>query len=143
MSDTTLDKLIDADVRVERMMWVPSIAASQDAYCEDFRDFCEDLPESRGHVLYKQVPALAIFADQDPEPYEVADALAGVNGFLVQAASPCRRYHDDGSWSSSWGHYYKSWIHVSSEAEIADALVAKANEWAEKDKAKALARPLS
>lgn len=117
--------MADADVRTERVIYIAG-AVVADATPNDFREeFCDNLPESKDHDLYRQLPAMQQFADGDewPDPANVAEALIGVPGFLVQAATPFR----DQRGVSSWGHYYTAWLYAPSEADIARVCA----EWAE------------
>ena len=127
------EQLFEADVRVERMFWLPSIAGPEEPPDEFVSEFCENLPENPAHQLYDELPQLKQFAAEGASGADVAEALRFVGGgFLVQGASPVRRYDRDGaSWSSGWGHYRTCWLYAADEAGIVKRLV----EWAAENNA--------
>lgn len=122
--------LDEATVRVEFMFYIPSLTSGV-SQTNEFKDFCEDLPENRNHPLYVSIPALLNSLDEnDFDPEFVCEDLmhSGVGGFIVQAATPVFKYHADGrSHHYSWGHYYTEWLHVPDEDSIATSLAV----WAE------------
>lgn len=122
--------MFDAEVRVETLIYLPGIHASEDSYPDAFREFCESLPEREDAPLYTQQPKLKPFAAGDawPEVFEVADALLMEGGFLVEAATPVRTpVGKDGAYMGGWGHYHTEWLYAATEADIARVCV----EWAE------------
>jgi|SRR5579871_6604469 len=121
--------MFDAECRAERIIWLPGIG-SEDSYSEVFaEEFIDSLPERDDAPLYAALPQLARFReDDDVVADDVAWALHGRPGFLVQAATPVRRFHSGGSYDYSWGHYRTEWLYAASEAEIATVCVA----WARK-----------
>lgn len=134
------DLMFDADCRVEELIYLLGMGDG-DSHTEKFEDFCESLPEKADHPLYQQLPALARYADGEdyPEADEVFQALLFTPGFLVQAATPCRRYYADGeAFYSGWGSYYTAWLHAAAESDIAAVCVAWAETQHAKDKASAL-----
>jgi len=136
-------QFFDATVRIEAVIYIPGAIADEEALPELFEEgLCESLPERADAPLYQQCPTLAQFAggDEWPEPHEVAQALTGKNGFLIQAATPARQFYAEGnSCSYSWGHYYTAWLYAPTEADIPRVAVEWAEGRAAKDKAKVAA----
>lgn len=137
MNETTFRRLTNSEVRANAILWLPSISAF-DAFPEAFGTFCEDMPDDLGSPLYVGLPQLVRFADDDeyPKPMAVAEALIGMPGFIVQAASPVREYHSKTMWSSSWGYYNTAWLYAATEREIASVIAnwadaRHAKQWAE------------
>lgn len=127
---TALETMFDAEVRVEELIYIPGAVASDESFPKALEEFGEDLPAEEDAEIYKAIPALAPFADEnnEPEAWRVAEALRFLPGFLVQAATPVRRpYGSGGAFTSSWGHYHTAWLHAPTEADIATVCAA----WAE------------
>jgi len=137
------EALFETCVRVEHMIYVPSLTVDEESYCDTFcEEFVEGLPERKDAPIYRQLPKLKRFAEADegPEPWMVADVLRGLPGFIVQAAAPCRSYLKDGSngWTWSWGNYWTEWLYAPTEADIATRCVEWAEWRAEQDRAASL-----
>jgi hypothetical protein len=129
---TDAERLFETGVRVEQIIWLPGAVAEYECAPEVFsEEFVDNLPEREDAELYQQLPRLARFAGEYPEPEEVAEELMNTAGFIVQAATPVREYHADGGSSYSWGMYRTGWLYAATEAEIAPVVLA----WAEKQKA--------
>lgn len=127
----------DADVRVEQLIYIPGLAACDEAYPDVFEDeFVGWLPEETASPIYDQLPVLKRFADEEEEleAWQVGEALRFTRGFLVQAATPGRHYRAEDVFSSGWGNYWTAWLYAPDEASIARVCA----EWAETMHAKDL-----
>lgn len=120
--------------RIEHLILIPAaIGQGEGCYPAAFSDeFCENLPERADAPLYKQVPALAKFADGEdwPDASEVAEALyfGRCTGFLIQAAQPVMTaFYPTGGYSYSWGYYHTEWLY----AATADAISAVVDAWSD------------
>lgn len=134
-----VERMFDAECRVETLIWIPGIG-TEDSFTEAFSvEFYDYMPEREGAPLYAQLPMLAQFCgDEDVEPERIAYAIQRVPGFLVQAATPVRRYMGDkGVFVSGWGYYHTEWLYARTEAQIAKVCLAWAKQSAKADKAKA------
>jgi len=127
------ERMFEADCRVESLLWLGGIGDGE-SVTEEFEKFVEELPEKPTAPLYQALPALSRFCagDEYPEPQEVAEALilARAGGFLVNAATPVRRYLKGSttSYYAGWGHYHTGWLYASDESAICAACEAWANE---------------
>ncbi|MGX1786871.1 hypothetical protein ACWIGM_09055 [Bosea sp. NPDC055332] len=121
-------QLFDAGARVESIIWIPGAVADQEGLPQAFEDFVDDdFPDEATDPLIKALPCLKRFVGEGSDPSEVAEALCRTNGFLVQAAAPCRRYVADNVFYSGWGSYYTAWLYAKDEGQITEVVVA----WAE------------
>ena len=130
--------MFDADVRTENLMWLPGVFIDEGSCPDVFVDeFADDLPEA-GHPLYQQFPALGSYVETRPdaEPEDLAEFLRFHSGFLVQAATPARRYTSPDTFLSGWGSYYTAWLYAKTEADIAPVCAAWAEAMHAKDAAK-------
>lgn len=121
--------MFDVGARSERVIWIPGALSDCESPSPDFKDFCEDMPDDEAHALFQQLPILKQFSQGYPDPAEVAEILAihGIEGFLLQGASPVRRYLPGGLYMSGWGHYRTRWFYAKTIEEAAQLCV----EWAE------------
>lgn len=143
-SDDTTSALFDANVRIERIIWIPGIG-SADALCDDFKEFCEsEIDCSTLHPTLKAVPAFEKWArsiDDDPdlvaEELAVDLAITRAAGFLVQGATPFRHHRSktDQAYTSGWGNYHTQWLYAATPAAITSVLVAWAADMAARDQA--------
>ncbi len=123
---TTRDEFEESMARIEAIIYVPGLGA--DDYSGQFNGFCKDIPEAADHPLYALCPPLLRFmASEDyPDPDEVASALRGCHGFLVQGATPVVQ-NTPGGRNYSWGYYRTAWLYAASEADIVNVVCDWAN----------------
>lgn len=77
--------------------------------------------------IFDDLPELKPLADDDetiPERWAMALCLAGRLGFLVYYEACIRKYHDAGSWSSSWGYYRSGYVYAATVDEIEPKVIA-------------------
>lgn len=136
-----IETLTDLDVRCDSLIWLPGAGFAVDAETDALEAFRESLPERDDAPVYKQLPALARFkgGDEWPEFEDLYDALGKIGGFLIQAATPVRRYRTENMWESSWGYYQTEWLYAPSEAKILSVLKA----WAEAEHARMKTKSLA
>lgn len=128
MGEAPASKMFDADVRVEAMIYLAGAFACESVSAE-IRSFCEDLYDHP--ALIKALPVFEPFFSTEADIEDLIDQcswqIQRVPGFVVQAATPYRRYWSEHGFSSGWGHYYTEWLYCPTEAAIAETCVA----WAE------------
>jgi len=115
-------------LRFEKIIHVPSAFCDPESRSETVEDFIADLPEHPNHPLYATCPRLAHFAgwDEFPSFDQMCTALEGLNGFLVQAATPVMRPTKGTACHFSWGYFATAWIYGADFEAAATAAV----EWA-------------
>ncbi|HRY03855.1 MAG TPA: hypothetical protein P5256_12045, partial [Beijerinckiaceae bacterium] len=129
-TDDAARALADANVRVERIIWIPGIGA--DALSDDFKDFCESaLDSDRLHRTLNALPAVKKWnacAEHDPDAVAegLAEDLASARsaGFFIQGATPMRNYTSKNaqSYTFSWGAYHTCWLYAATVTAIKDVL---------------------
>ncbi len=142
-TDDAARALADANVRVERIIWIPGIGA--DALSDDFKDFCESaLDSDRLHRTLNALPAVKKWnacAEHDPDAVAegLAEDLASARsaGFFIQGATPMRNYTSKNaqSYTFSWGAYHTCWLYAATVTAIKDVLLTWAADMAAKDHA--------
>lgn len=132
-------RLFDASVRFDKLIWLAASATDSGATSEDFRDFCENIPDSvdESDPLLEALPTLKEYAEGDeyPDPEEVAQKLIWAHkvGYLALAATPVMRWWPDGQGAEfSWGHYNTKWLYGETPAAVAAAAL----KWAKRCRAK-------
>lgn len=131
-----------ATVRVSKMIYLPSISASEDAYPDVFaNDFVDDMPSRADAQLYAALPKLKRFQEDEDGIFtcaeEIAYELHGTPGFLIEAETPAKHFSDrNGSFSYSWGDRYCEWLYAPDEASIATVCAAWAEAMDAEDKAR-------
>jgi hypothetical protein len=119
-------RIFDAEVCVEKVIWLPGLAAQPS---DDFRDFIEE-ELTDAHDVQKALPWLcgcAAECDNDLEEIGSAFVRKNLTGFLVRLSTPVpREFHPDGkSYSYSWGWTQLCWFYF----DTFDALVERAEAW--------------
>lgn len=117
MSEYTMADLFECDVRLDRIVWIGGATSgfSDDDFFEDvILDLCDRETTMRIHESVAQLWGLPEWATDGEESWLEAAALAGIDGFLVQASTPIPRYFKDGSgFMSGWGYTANTWIYVA------------------------------
>jgi len=133
----TAERIFDATARIDTLIYIPALGEA-DCPSEDFTDFVEDLPQRDNAQLYIALPELRRYSDGDyPEVWQVAEILLNRGGFIFNAATPVMEPIGTGSTTSfSWGYYHTEWLYAPNEASMVDVLVAWAEAFHERDKAK-------
>lgn len=116
------DRLNQADVRVDKVIWIPG-ATAVDGKHEDLYDLiCDDLYGSKdAPEIVSKIPAIERLLGKDrPEWDDVLEALYGVDGFFVQLSRPIpTSFFSDTCYSASWGYCQLKWAYVTSIDEVA------------------------
>lgn len=134
---TVASLLFDADLAVERIIWLPGCSARAN---DMIKSVLWDDPQD----IVKAIGMTFVLPDND-EDVDVDEFMSevynqGKHGFLVEVATPVAYYDnpDDTSYRSSWGHYHTGWLYTEAFDE---AFVEKIQKWAEecreKDRQKA------
>lgn len=117
------DRLEQADVRVDKVIWIPGAVSVMGKH-EDLYDLiCDDLYESKdAPEIVSKIPAIERLLGKDrPEWDEILEALYGVDGFFVQLSRPIpTAFFSDTGYSSSWGYCQLKWAYVETIEEVAD-----------------------
>lgn len=125
----TLEKLYDATVRIERIIYLAGAMAATDAFSDDLNDFLDEEDD----VITKCLGGIPEWVDLTARNSERADWVwewlrgAGKFGFLVRFATPVMKPVSKGARSYSWGYYNTEWVY----AESVDEAVEKGLAWAE------------
>lgn len=125
-----IERMIDATVRVERIIWIPGATACF-VPSEDLEDFIEDLAfdESFQQELNRKFPHIRDIPIDETE-WLIEEGFMRCDGFLVQAATPIMEKFGTGSaMKYSWGHYRTKWFHIDKVENIASVI----SEWAESE----------
>ena len=119
----------DAEVRIERMMYIPAIIAHEE-FPDDFETrFLEWFEDAGAEDLTEKFAEIRARLDHPDgiSAQRLSDLLNRVPGFLVEAETPTRLYEGD-SYYSGWGRTHYTWLHAPTEADIGAVCAA----WAEK-----------
>lgn len=123
---TNSEKMFDANVITEKMIWLPGVAASHN---DDFRDFCEDGLDNQKE-LFAALPWLKDVLEESSDDLETVlgeFSWKKCNGFLVQLATPVPTEFHGSGYSFSWGYTQLRWFYF----ETLDALVERAQQFKE------------
>ena len=132
----TAEQFYNNDCRIEKIIHLKSMLATQEI-SDEFQEFVSDCDDGKlSEIFGMDMPEAP--DEDDEEDYrdireycgEVADVLQmeRKEGLLVCAATPVRKYSDNGNvFYSSWGHYVLKWFYTETleDAEL------KAVEWAQ------------
>lgn len=124
------EAMFEAEVRTETLIYIPGVIGGDYSFPAAFEDeFAENLPNDETAQIYSAIPALARFREAGGRylAEDMAETLRFAPGFLIEAATPSRKYHGGGSYTAGWGSYYTEWLYAPDEASIGPACVA----WAE------------
>jgi len=134
--NTLAERMHEANVRIETLIWTGGIAADAP---ESFTDFINDELHECTQVL-AALPWLKAWTDEGADADEVAMEFGNRDsvGFLAQLARPIPRdFSADGkSHSSSWGHYQLKWVFVKTLEELCDIAETFSEEVVERERAK-------
>jgi hypothetical protein len=117
------DKLQDANVRLEHLLWVPGIASGgrpPDVFCQFFEDVNE------GSQIHQALPEIAIVLGWESDESTLLDELAQEmiarkrHGFIFQAATPVTSKHTDFGHSYSWGSYHVEWMYADTLEQMVE-----------------------
>ena len=123
-------------LRFEAIIYLPATFIDEEVVPDIAREFLDDLPDDTGKAIYRDLPELVPFADnEDPPVWHVVERLSGLDGFLVKAATPVKQaFGTHGACEFSWGYFHTQWVYGATWAEA----VAKAIAWAEQMQAQDL-----
>lgn len=122
-----IDRMSDATVRVERIIWIPGAIACL-VTSGDFKDFIEDFKndEKLQQELNLKFPHINGIPQDDTE-WLIEEGFAECNGFFVQAATPImKKIGTSSAMSYSWGKYHTKWFHIDNVENIANTI----SDWA-------------
>lgn len=115
-------RLFDATARVEKVLWIEAMLTEMDTEHPEFSSFLEnssdeDIKRAFPEASAKLVKSLA----QGTESFSEWLIMRNVKGFLVQFATPVRKYLSKNTFASGWGYYATRWVYG---ATLDDALKA-------------------
>lgn len=126
------DKLADAGVRVEEMLWIPGATVAADRSNGGLDLLLRDFPKSPTAPLFADLPELAAFAGKDmsadDSPEQVAQALAGKPGFIFRVSAARWHHLRADRYAENWGNVSHAWRHAATEPEIATVALAWARD---------------
>jgi len=118
------ERLEQADVRVDKMIWLPGAISATGGKHDDLIDMiCDDLYDNEAvpEITEKLPSAERLFSEDKPEWDDVVECFIGVDGFFVQMSTPVpRQFYDDGSYTSSWGYCQLKYAYAETLDEIVD-----------------------
>ena len=139
MDERRRERLEQANVRIEKLIWLPGAVAAM-TIPEDLKDaIVDDLYDGDNAQVISKIPSLEPFltCDDEPEDDYLLEALYPVSGFMAQLARPVpTSFSGDGEgYSFSWGYYSTKWVHADDLEELtalaetfSDEVVARARE---------------
>lgn len=101
---------------------------------DQFRTFCEDHDAAQLAKIFGE-PSFAEIEEEELEQTQLTlERLIDSKrlGFLVKFETPIREWHDDSSFSCSWGYYRSQWIYAEQLEDAIDAGVEWARQQAER-----------
>lgn len=126
------EALNDANVRIEKLFWLPGVAACSSPP-QDFIDSCDeidarDVKEINLRALSNAYAEIVRNVDDDLAECFVDHLIVDrTAGFLVQLATPISfNLNTHGGYSFSWGYYTTAWRYVPR----LDSIVTVAADWA-------------
>lgn len=118
------ERLEQADVRIEKMIWIPGATSASGGQHDDLFDMiCDDLYDSKDvPEITARLPSIEGLLSQDkPDWDEVVECFIGVDGFFVSMSTPVpTKFYDDGGYSSSWGYCQLKYAYAETLDEIVD-----------------------
>lgn len=139
----------DANVRIEKMFWLPA-ALGCGTPSEDFCEFIEEASDGMAPLVLKSLPelgrAIECAADEGYSDRETAEESGGIllrngrHGFLLNVSTPVTSNHRSSGYTFSWGHTYNAWLYAATFEDIAPTCAAWAAECLADDKSAALSR---
>lgn len=125
-----VNQLADATCRIEHLIWIPGAVANVEALPNVFEEqFFECLPDNPNQILIQQLPVLKPFTNGRADVYELAEALVEVEGFLIQASTPVKDFHDRNSFVYSWGRYTTEWLYAEDFQSIPRVILEWVAQW--------------
>lgn len=140
MSRAILNKLDDANARIERSIFLAGALAAMGAFPEDLDDYFDDLEVEDINACFGEIPE---YVDVETRGYARSDGIlewllnSQKLGFLVQFATPVMTPTGKNSYSFSWGNYYTKWIYADTIEEAVDKGLAWVKKQRKSDDARA------
>lgn len=124
MDERRRDKLEQANVRIEKLVWLPGAVAAM-TIPEDLRDaIVDDLFGGDNAQVLSKIPGLRahLLGEDEPEEDYLLEALYPVSGFMAMLATPVpTSFSNDGDgYCFSWGYYSTKWVHADDLDELTD-----------------------
>lgn len=132
--NSIIEKLYDANARIERVIFLAGALAGQDAFADDLNEFFDD---EDVETIEECLGGIPTWVDLGASRWERSDDIyewltaAGKLGFLVQFATPVMTKRTEFARSFSWGYYKTKWFY----AETIDEAIAKGLAWIEECRA--------
>ena len=110
-----IEKLDEANARIERIIFIAGAMASGYALSDDLNEFLDDEDEVTIEICLGAIPD---YVDLDGRRSGRGDGIfewltaAGKLGFLVKFATPVMEPSGKESCSFSWGYYHIGWIYA-------------------------------
>lgn len=118
------ERLEQADVRVDTMIWLPgAISAPGGQHDELFDMICDDLYDGKDvpEIVGKLPQAERLFSEQRPEWDDLVECFIGVNGFFISMSTPVpTKFYEGGGYSSSWGYCRLKYAYAETLDEVVD-----------------------
>ena len=116
-----VERLEQANVRIEKLIWVPGAVAAMSVPDNLKELITSDLYGVNVDQIVEKVPALKPLISGDDEPDEdlILEVLYPVAGYLAQMARPIPTdFFGEHSHASSWGYYQTKWVYVDDMDEL-------------------------
>lgn len=117
------DRLEQANVRIESLIWVPGAVAAM-SIPENLKELIVDeLYNGDNAQVLQKIPALSEILSSEDEPDEdlINEVLYPVSGYFAQMARPVpTKFYSATSYGFSWGYYQTKWVHVDNMDELVD-----------------------
>jgi hypothetical protein len=121
MADSIVDRLEQANVRIEKLIWIPGAVAAM-SVPEALKELITDeLYNGDNAQIIAKLPRLAGILSSDDEPDEdwINEVLYPASGFFAQMSRPIPTdFLSETSHGFSWGYYQTKWIHVDDMEEL-------------------------
>lgn len=127
------EELFDLSLRFDHLIYLAAAMGDTYSLPEPLENLLDEEEYQRLAELF-DIPELAKVEDGKLDSEQISEWLVelGRFGFLVQAATPVRRYTSPNCATFSWGYYHTQWFY----AETLEEVISKAKQWAEaQDKA--------
>jgi hypothetical protein len=127
------EELFDLTIRIDKIILL-AVAINEDSMSEDLQEILEEEDYELLEKLFGLPAGKAHVESWDAKDIREWLVHHRKFGFLIELATPARKYFTANSWSSSWGNYAINWIYADTLEEAIDL----AKQWAEAYHLKAL-----
>lgn len=111
-------RFFDSSVRVEKLMWIPGIAAEPSEELEDFLD--QELPDAS--QVKEALPWLEALYERHKDVETVLGEFVWkrVEGFLAMLSTPIPQQFFNLGYQCSWGYTQQRWVYAKDLDELTD-----------------------